>query len=297
MRDADERVEPPGEDADANTKAESAASRDAESVGTPTPPRGSGKKAGAGQPVAHETARLVCAVAAAVALGVACGLWINARLAAAAASALPPAQTRLLPEAPADVRTAAAPQSTEASPAEHLDNPSALTEAATSPGSEEPAGADTPSPRPARTPDKESRDALGAGSTAASSAAKADGRAEPGKIAGRAGEASAVKSGAEATRAQGGEAPCTPYTSAGALAIRSGGAATIVVGGPGRQGRVAVSTPDWSDVVVLSEGPAGGGKGWMKYSVRSVSNRAGVYALHVKTPCGSQTIPVTVGRP
>jgi hypothetical protein len=104
-----------------------------------------------------------------------------------------------------------------------------------------------------------------------------------------------VKAEPRARRAAGGAGPCAPYASAGALTLRGGGAAALVVGGPGEAGRVTVTTPDWADIAVFSEGR--GGNGWLRYSVRSVSRKPGVYTLHFRTPCGSQNIPVTVTRP
>ena len=90
-------------------------------------------------------------------------------------------------------------------------------------------------------------------------------------------------------------APCALYASADSLNVRNGGAASLVVGGPGEQGRVTVTTPDWSDIAVFSEGPTGR-NGWVRYSVRSVSKKPGVYSVRFTTPCGSQNIPVTVAR-
>jgi hypothetical protein len=299
MKDVDERVEPLGDDAGANTKARPTATPDTEPAGSHPPPRhDSGKQARAGRPFAPETTRLVCAASVAVALGVACGLWLNARL-ASAASALPVVQNRLLPEAPAGVRAADASPPLERAPDEHREDPHAPpapVEAASSHGPEDFADAGVPGAEPAGAVDKDGRESRGVSRTADPPAAKAYETAGPGKLAVKAGDASVVKSRAGATGARGVEAPCAFYTSAGALNIRGGAAAPVVVGGPGRHGRVTVSTPNWSDIVVLPEGPAGGGKGWLKYSVRSVSNRAGVYAVHVSTPCGSQTIPVTVVR-
>jgi hypothetical protein len=118
----------------------------------------------------------------------------------------------------------------------------------------------------------------------------------PEKSSGARGGAPGAEATPKAGRGQGRVAPCSLYASAGSLAIRNGGAATLVLGGPGEAGRIAVTTPDWSDIAVLSEGRTGV-NGWMRYSVRSVSKRAGVYTIHFKTPCGSQTIPVTVARP
>src|SRR5215212_10586434 len=65
-------------------------------------------KVGVKRQSTSETATLVYAVAVAVALGIACGTWINAHL-ASAASIAPPAPTRLLPVAAANVPKTAEP--------------------------------------------------------------------------------------------------------------------------------------------------------------------------------------------
>lgn len=100
----------------------------------------------------------------------------------------------------------------------------------------------------------------------------------------------------KATAGQGRVAPCALYASASSLTIRNGGAAPYVVGGPGEAARVTVTTPDWADIAVFSEGRARG-NGWLRYTVRSVSKKAGVYTVRLTTPCGSQNIPMTVTRP
>jgi hypothetical protein len=105
-----------------------------------------------------------------------------------------------------------------------------------------------------------------------------------------------VKKKTAAGQGKGMTAPCALYASANSLTVRGGGAAAFVLGGPGGEGHVTVTTPDWSNIVVFPEGRIGG-QGWVRYSVRSVSKRAGVYRVHFKTPCGSRTIPVTVTRP
>jgi hypothetical protein len=116
----------------------------------------------------------------------------------------------------------------------------------------------------------------------------------PSRTAGRSEAAPEVVK--KATAGQGRSVPCALYASAGSLNIRGGGAAPLVVGGPGEAGRVTVTTPDWSHISVFSEGRADG-NGWLRYSVRSVSKKPGVYTVRVTSPCGSQNIPVTVGRP
>jgi cytoskeletal protein RodZ len=236
-----------------------------------------------------ETTTLVFAVCVAVALGVACGVWINTSLTAAASKTVQ-APARLMPAATAeqtapaspggpeslsdDSRRAASETGSDASPVDS--NPPAESRTQSHPAATDAAHKDRPAPAPAPPITRE------ANRSEKSPAARVEGRevkAEPG---------SRPRAGAAA--------PCSPYASAGSLTLRGGGAAALVVGGPGEAGRVTVTTPDWADIAVFSEGRAGG-NGWVRYSVRSVGKRPGVYTLHFKTPCGSQSIPVTVTRP
>jgi hypothetical protein len=238
-----------------------------------------------------ESATLVCAVSLAVALGVACGLWVNARL-ASPSSIIPLAPARLLPAANANGRTSPeTPAATEPRTAEQNDTSAAADEVTTSHGSAEPPDAETAGTNHAVTSDKESAVKRAAVVTAPL-AKEAN---PPAKTTGRLSGSPEVDT-KRATAGQGRVAPCALYASVGSLTIRNGGAATLVVGGPGGEGRVTVTTPDWSDIALLSEGRVGV-NGWMRYSVRSVSKRPGLYTVRFKTPCGSQTIPVTVTRP
>jgi hypothetical protein len=84
-----------------------------------------------------------------------------------------------------------------------------------------------------------------------------------------------------------------PYASANSLRVQLGGAAPLILGGPGVGVRINVTTPDWSQLAVIYEGPAGH-NGWIRYSVRSIGGRPGLYTVRFSTPCGSQIIPVTV---
>ena len=237
-----------------------------------------------------ETVTLVCAVLLAVALGIACGAWLNTRL-ASAASDTPPAPALLLPAAAATGQKTLAPSAAaEPQPAEISDTSPAAVESAHTPDSDELPDAVAPRTDPAGMLDKESvkkRD-----TSAAAPAAR--GTSPPDRIAGRPGLAPEVVK--KATAGQGRSVPCALYASAGSLNIRNGGAAPLVVGGPGESGSVTVTTPDWSHISVFSEGRAGG-NGWLRYSVRSVSQKPGVYTVRITSPCGSQNIPVTVGRP
>lgn len=237
-----------------------------------------------------ETVTLVCAVMLAVALGIACGAWINTRLASAASNTRP-APAMLLPVAAATgQKTSATTAAAEPRPAEISDPSPAAVEIAPTPDSDEPPNAEAPGTNPAGMMDKESVKKRDTGATAPAASVTSPSA----RIAGRPDEAPEVEKKAAAR--QGRVVPCALYASAVSLNIRNGGAATLVVGGPGEAGRVTVTTPDWSHISVFSEGRAGG-NGWLRYSVRSVSTKPGVYTVRVTSPCGSQNIPVTVGRP
>lgn len=236
-----------------------------------------------------EVATLVYAVSVAVALGIACGAWINARL-ASAASVTPPAPTRLLPVANAEGRqTAETSNVTEPRPAEPHDTSATPDQPVLSQGYSKPFETETVRTNPAGATDRAREGKRGVVSAMV--------LGEAGRTAREAGLPAATPDVAKrATAAQGRSTPCGLYASAGSLSIRNGGAAALIVGGPGEAGRVNVTTPDWADIAVFSEGRAGG-NGWVRYSVRSVSKRAGVFTVRFTTPCGSQTIPVTVTRP
>jgi hypothetical protein len=210
-----------------------------------------------------ETTTLVFAVAVAVALGCGCGIWINS-LMSSAASGGRVARLQPPPDAPPPAEEAATLQA----PAETADTPEAVKEHAE-------AAAEAPAlePAPAPAARRESRQAEEEARPAAAP------RAEKSPAPER-----------EVRRAT----PCALYAGASSLTMRTGGAAFLVVGGPGEGGPVSVSTPSWADIVVFQEGPAPGRNGWTRYTVKSVSKRPGLYTVRFATRCGSQTIPVTV---
>lgn len=231
-----------------------------------------------------ETTTLVCAVSVAVALGVACGVWVNARFAAAASAAfiVHPAPAHLMPVAPRGQAVSTPSGNAEAEAADSQERVLA-------------AGIDTPAHVSGETSEaREARPTAPGGKTRERLANDAV-MATTGE-AGRSGKSPGT-GGAEAELRAGRSrvVPCALYASAGSLTIREGGAAGLVVGGPGERGRVKVTTPDWSDIAVFSEGPAGHNE-WVRYSVRSVSKKPGVYTVRLTMPCGSQNIPVTVVR-
>lgn len=246
--------------------------------------RGLNEKAGAPGREPSEAATLVCAVSLAVALGAACGVWINARLASAASAAFTtrPAPSHLMSVAPAGRTAPTAPPVAEAASANSEGTDLAADVDTAAHNSDEVAEA-----RGTRPQEPGSRVRGRPGGSPLTSAAGETGRSGKPSVGG--GAEVKPKAG------QGRVTPCAPYASAGSLIIRDGGGAGLVVGGPGERASVSVTTPDWADIAVFSEGPAGR-NGWVKYSVKSVSKRPGVYAVRLTTPCGSQNIPVTVVR-
>lgn len=203
-----------------------------------------------------ETTTLVVAATIAVALGVACGLWINSLLSTAASA------KRSAP-ATAAVAPTPAPNAAESQP---LNETFETASAPDAPEVSEPSPTATPAP-----PEEQSRQS---------------------KVYARpAGTPEAERKAAtkrEPLRA----APCALYASASALTLRVGEAASLVIGGPGDKGSVSVSTPSWAHIAVFQEGRAA--NGWLRYSVRSIGKRPGLYTVRFNTPCGSQNILVTV---
>ncbi len=231
-----------------------------------------------------ETTTLVFAVCAAVALGIACGAWINARL-ASAASETSRATAQPMHAAPAQPTTPARPGGADTQPDyARQTGPAAGGDTSTN-------NSDTPSVSPERR-----FQAAEDGKAPRVEAPSKSRENPPEKASATGGKAREVKSEPKAARGRSVAAPCSLYASAGSLTLRSGGTAALVLGGPGEAGRISVSTPDWANIAVFNEGRAGG-NGWVKFSVKSVSGKAGVYNLHFKTPCGSQTIHVKVVRP
>ena len=223
--------------------------------------------------------RLVFAVIVAMLLGVACGLWLSAGLASAAleASALPSPSPPILN---ADLSEAA---TTESAPLNREDDSTAVANSTLPTAAGETDNEKEAISTPPRVPAKNAEGGRGV-SNAVRPADKAETSSE-------------TAAGRKNAPVRGVASPCPLYASASALTVRGGGEATLVLGGPNQKGRVAVTTPDWSDIAVFSEGPAGDNRGWMKYSVRSVSKRAGVFSVRVNGPCGSLNIPVRVTRP
>jgi serine/threonine protein kinase len=112
---------------------------------------------------------------------------------------------------------------------------------------------------------------------------------------GKAAIGSYVSAGREPERRKGG-GPCRLLVSEHSLSIRAkGGSDTITVSSQNADGtaRVTATTKDWPDIVVFPDS-RGNSSGPVKYSVISVSKRAGTFAVNFKSPCGMKTVPVTV---
>lgn len=269
-----------------------------------------------------EGVTLAVAVAVAVGLGVAVGIWINARLTPAPTGG-PSRAARLLPDAhaPEPLAPAAQPSPCDGCETSSVDEATPARGPADKADEAEPGAAsvaptsvaravapDAPAePRRADEVATGNAKARNATDSAAVAAVSPDHERpvawQVGPLS-KAGVRAVRRANVERGAAQSGEraagrgaqaqsVPCTLYTSANSLSLRVGGAAPLILGGPGMGVRINVSTPDWSALAVIYEGPAGQ-NGWLRYSVRSVSHRPGLYTVRVSSPCGSQTISVTV---
>ena len=226
-----------------------------------------------------ETTTLVFAVTLAVALGVACGVWINSRLASAASATRAAAPSRLTAVTPAPA--------TGPTPDRRDDTPRAADAGGTLTAPPAPADAG----RPGTEIKGATGGARGAGRDDARPTPVAREASPPPKVEVSPGTRwEVVRRASEGV--QGRAKPCALYASAVSLTLRGGGAAPLLLGGPGEDGRVTLTTPDWANIAVLYEGRTG--NGWSRYSVRSVSGRPGVYTLRHAAPCGSQKVTVTV---
>ena len=209
-----------------------------------------------------EVATLACAVAVAVALGVACGIWINSLLASSAAT-----RRAATPHATSEARAETTPPADKTGTLQG----SAVTTGAAPLDGEPASVARVAKPAPA------TRDA--------GAQPKPKARLVAAFVSRESNEPEEEEEGRPSS-------PCALYASAGSLAMRSGGAAFLVVGGPGETGPITVATLSGADIAVAREGAAA--NGWVRYSVKSISKRPGLYTVSFSTSCGSQTIPVTV---
>nr|MDQ3804390.1 hypothetical protein [Acidobacteriota bacterium] len=106
-----------------------------------------------------------------------------------------------------------------------------------------------------------------------------------------------ASAGREREQGQGG-GRCALAVSKRSLSLRAGGGSDIItvsVDDATGAARVTATTSHWPDIAVFkSRGEGGGG---VRFSVISVSKRAGTFAVNFKSPCGTKSVPVTVKQP
>ncbi|HST51699.1 MAG TPA: hypothetical protein VLJ61_06775, partial [Pyrinomonadaceae bacterium] len=214
-------------------------------------------------------------------------LWLNSQWSSAAASADADAPVSQANAGRAPVGGSPAPQGEASNAQTGADDPNAADEAPASPAGVEPTHVDARTPSRTKSEDEEADAETTAVGTIRATAREKKSAEDDGR--GHAGHTAEPRS--EFGRGQGG--PCRLSTSAGALTIRRGGGASVTLSLGGAGGEVTASTPDWSNIVVLSESVPFRNEA-QRYSVRSVSGRPGVYSVRFRSPCGSRTIPVTV---
>jgi predicted Zn-dependent protease len=90
---------------------------------------------------------------------------------------------------------------------------------------------------------------------------------------------------------------CALVLSAGALELsNSGGSAGVVVSleGSSNLAGINAATANWSDIIILREPQGNAGTNSLKFTVTSISKNTGNFDITFKSPCGVQTLTVTV---
>jgi tetratricopeptide (TPR) repeat protein len=90
------------------------------------------------------------------------------------------------------------------------------------------------------------------------------------------------------------EGECALALSSEDVSVAIGGQASFVatLGGDGDAAKIAATTADWSDIIVLREPATADGAA--KFTVTSISKSAGAFAVNVKSPCGAKRVKVSV---
>ena len=229
-------------------------------------------------------------------MGIACGLWLTSR--SASPRPLTPPQAVSAAEAAGQREVAAAAGQSEAAVAET----SSTVKSGEPPVGDTdspPAGAENQSPEVASdvideraAAGHEAPGPKGPGAKPTPSA-EPPAAAEPRRVEAIAG--TVVAAGREPERRAEGDR-CVLSVSESSLSIpASGGSGTITVSVNG-PARVTATTNNWPDIAVFA-GSRGVEGGPVRYTVVSVSKRAGTFAVNFKSPCGMKTVPVTVKQP
>jgi hypothetical protein len=215
------------------------------------------------------------ATLAALILGIACGLWVINRRAFVSSTTLPQAAS-------------AAEVAEQREPAAFAETPSNV--GAVEPSADDkslsPAGAEEQSPGEVVESAPASHEAPGPKVLEAKPSAAAELRREAGA------DAPAVSDGREAERRQG-VGRCVLSVSESSLSIPAGGRSDTITVNVTSPAHVTATTNNWPDIAVFKES-RGDESGTVRYSVMSVSKRAGTFSVNFKSPCGMKTIPITV---
>src|SRR5207253_9426993 len=96
---------------------------------------------------------------------------------------------------------------------------------------------------------------------------------------------------------QGGESCSLEISDATATIKNNGGSTILIVTFNGLSGdpQITASTSNWSDIAVFPEPRAASdADNALRFSITSISTKAGLYTVTFKSRCGTKTVSVTV---
>lgn len=79
------------------------------------------------------------------------------------------------------------------------------------------------------------------------------------------------------------------------LLTNNGGSGSVNVSleGQNSSAEITAMTPDWADIIILRE-PQDPAPATARFTVTSISKKAGIYRVIFKAPCGTKDLTVTV---
>ena len=88
---------------------------------------------------------------------------------------------------------------------------------------------------------------------------------------------------------------CTLALSVDSMLLTSGGTGAITVSLEGRDTSkdISAATPNWADIILLRE-PQDPAANAARFTIMSISKKAGIYTVTFKSPCGTKEVKVTV---
>jgi len=90
---------------------------------------------------------------------------------------------------------------------------------------------------------------------------------------------------------------CTLSLDAEALAVNSGGGATLIARLDGHTGDIDATTPDWSHIIILRDpliDADATNSAAFKFTIASIGKTPGQFNITFKSPCGKKELPVTI---